>query len=120
MRIAIAVLIITFAASATAMDSAAKYAVWGVGGKACFTFTKDKKSGNGQKYLDYVMGYLTAYNRLTPETYGIAGKMDIDAVDAWLDHYCSKKPMNSFDQAMIDFIHAHTKTRYRVAPFSGN
>ncbi len=120
MRIAIALLLITFAASATAMDSAAKYAVWGVGSKACFSYNKDKKAGNGQKYLDYVMGYLTAYNTFTPETYSISGRMDLDAVEAWLDHYCGKKPVNSFDQAMIDFIHDHIKSRYRVAPLSSH
>lgn len=116
MRIVITVLVLTFAASSMAMDSAGKYAVWGVGGKACFSYNKDKKAGDGKKYQDYEMGYLTAYNRFTAETYNISGKMDLKAVNAWVDHYCSKKPMNSFEQAMTDFIHDHVKSRYRVAP----
>ena len=120
MRVAITILMLTFGLSAMAMDSAGKYAVWGVGSKACFTYSKDKKAGHGQKYRDYEMGYLTAYNRITPETYNISGKMDLEAVDAWVGDFCKNKPMNSFEQAMTNFVHDHIKSRYRVAPLSSH
>jgi hypothetical protein len=62
------------------------------------------------------MGYLTAYNAVSTDTYGISGDMNLDAVMGWLGDYCEQKPMHSFEQALIDFTSSHTADRYTRPP----
>ncbi len=48
----------------------------------------------------YTMGYLTAINRLAPNTYDIAGKKNTKTIMVWLEKYCKEHPEDSFDTAL--------------------
>jgi hypothetical protein len=48
----------------------------------------------------YTMGYLTAINRLAPNTYDIAAKRNTKTLMVWLEHYCAEHPDDSFDNAL--------------------
>lgn len=99
-----------------AADSRGNFAVWGVGARSCHAFNELQKTGETEKYRDYVMGYLTAYNYLAEETYKIGSGMDLDQIMTWLADYCALKPINGFEQALSDFTVEHAEQRLRHAP----
>jgi len=107
--------------SVAAMDAAAadrdgNYAVWGPGARSCHTYNQAPGEQERIPYRNYVMGYLTAYNAVSAETYAISADMNLDAVMAWMDDYCGQKPMHSFEQALIDFTSGHFDKRYKLPP----
>jgi len=48
----------------------------------------------------YTMGYLTAINRLAPNTYDIAGRTNTKTLMVWLQKYCAEHPDDSFGNAL--------------------
>ncbi|MBI2994925.1 MAG: hypothetical protein HYY48_12235 [Gammaproteobacteria bacterium] len=105
------------AGTAAAADISGNHAVWGLGGKSCFAYIQAGAQGADRTdYRDYVMGYLTAYNAVTPDTYRIEGHMDLDQIMNWIGEYCDAKPMHGFEQALADFAVEHTATRLQRAP----
>ncbi len=51
-------------------------------------------------HITWIFGYLTAYNRQTPDTYDIKGQTDTEAMLLWLENYCKKNPLDDFADAM--------------------
>ena len=99
-----------------AADKSGNYAIWGKGGKSCFHYLKDRTANKDEPYKNYIMGYLTAYNAMTPETYSISRNMDLDEIMAWLDDYCDLKQMHGLEQSLIVFISTHYEKRHRTPP----
>ncbi len=99
-----------------AADSSGNIAIWGAGKKSCFSYSSARKSGDDGNFQNYLMGYLTAYNAQTPDTYRISGKKNLPEILSWLDNYCETKPVHGFDQALIEFITEHYPMRYKRAP----
>ena len=95
-----------------AADRDGNYAVWGPGAKSCHSYNQAPGEDARIPFRNYVMGYLTAYNAVSAETYAISGDMNLDAVMGWLDDYCEQKPMHSFEQALIDFTTNHNAERF--------
>ncbi len=62
------------------------------------------------------MGYLTAHNKLIPDTFRISGKMDIDDVLEWLDNYCELKQLDGFEVALGEFVATHMDKRQKRSP----
>jgi len=104
------------AGMAAAADLNGNHAIWGLGGKSCFAYNQAGAQGDRADYRDYVMGYLTAYNSVSPDTYRIEGNMDLDRIMSWIGDYCGTKPMNGFEQALADFTAEHAATRLQRAP----
>ena len=57
--------------SSQAVDSNGHYAIWGKGNKSCHSYNISKNTDEEQRFKDYIMGYLTAFNVQMPETYRI-------------------------------------------------
>ena len=110
-----------------AADQAGNYAIWGKGRKSCFHYLQDRKTAQEQDrkaaqddpYKHHIMGYLTAYNAIAPETYSITGNMKLDEVMVWMDDYCESQQMQSVDHALLEFIDDKYKTRQRALPGGG-
>ena len=117
-KILICVMLLT-APVLQAADEKGNYAIWGVGKKSCFSFNKDRTSGDDTAYRNYLMGYLTAFNTQADDTYRISAGMDIFGVLNWLDEYCQEKPVHGFDQAVVEFIVEQFPKRYKRAKGSG-
>jgi hypothetical protein len=49
-------------------------------------------------------GYLTAVNKLTPNTVDMRGKTDIDGMLWLLEQYCIKYPLHSFSRAVESLV----------------
>jgi enolase len=96
-----------------AVDSTGNYAVWGVGKKACFGFTKAVAANDMEKYKDYIKGFLTAYNIFTEKTYSITGKMNEDQIVEWLNEYCDENPMSSVENALTSYTFDHYDKRMK-------
>jgi hypothetical protein len=111
-----AVLLCTLAPPVPAADRDGNYAVWGVGSRSCHTFNKARGNGDSEGYENYVMGYLTAYNAIVDDTYGISGSMTLKDVMGWLDAYCGQKPMHGFEQALAEFTVQQAESRLRYPP----
>jgi len=102
-----------------AADNMGNYAIWGKGNKSCFSYGKERNTDAHEAYKNYLKGYLTAYNTITPETYSISGKMNIDQITNWMDDYCDKNKMHGFEQALTEFIIRHYKGRFKTPPNRG-
>ena len=99
-------------------DRAGNYAIWGSGNKSCFSYNKSRTEGTDQSFRDYVMGYITAYNTLSDDTYSISAQKNLDSIMEWFDDYCELKQIHGFEQAIADFIQTHHDRRYRSPPRS--
>lgn len=102
--------------AALAMDADGNYAVWGIGKKSCFSYNNSRKSQEFDTYKNYIMGYLTAYNAVTAETYSISARMNLTEILEWLDDYCELKAMHSFELALSEFLISHKDSRLKQPP----
>ena len=99
-----------------AADKNNNYAIWGMGRKVCNNYSQAREAEDYVRYKDYLMGYLTAYNKLAEDTYRISGKKDLNEILEWTDDYCETKQIHSFESAVTDFIIEHTETRKKRGP----
>ena len=102
-----------------AADEKGNYAIWGDGQKSCFSFNKSRKSGEDSSYKNYLMGYLTAFNTQTEDTYRISAAKQMKDILSWIDDYCQEKPVHGFDQAVLEFVVEHFPRRYKRASSAG-
>jgi hypothetical protein len=64
------------------------------------TFLQARSNHLDLPYRDWLMGYLTAVNKLTKETVDMRGTTDIAGMLSLLDQYCRKNPLHSFSRAV--------------------
>ena len=102
--------------SAMAADKDGNHAVWGVGSKSCYHYSQAVGQPDAEQYRSYVMGYLTAYDALTENTYSIGAGKDLDQVMAWITDYCTKKQIHGFEQALAEFTVEQYPQRSRHPP----
>ena len=111
-----ALLLQTFVATAIAADAAGNYAIWGVGKASCHRFLQTTTDAPDDRYKVFVMGYLTAFNTLSEETYNATGTQTLDvSLDSLVD-YCELHQMDSFDRAIQQMISTAYDSRQRVPP----
>jgi len=99
-----------------AADSKGSFAIWGSGNKSCHSYNISRDTNEDRGFKDYIMGYLTAFNVQMPETYRIAGQMNLDEILVWLDDNCQLKPVISFEQSLTDFITDNYDKRMKKSP----
>ena len=116
MRIILCALIAALWLPAQAMDKSGNYAIWGKGQKSCFRYLKERTADRNDPYRDYIMGYLTAYNATTPDTYSVSRNMSLDEIMVWIDDYCDTNKMSGLEQSLLEFISHHHEARYRQPP----
>lgn len=102
---------------ATAADAAGNYAIWGPGGRSCHQYTSTQgKVDEAASFKNYLMGYLTAYDALAPDTYSAVGDLSLEKSLAWLTDYCSENKMDSFERAIGQFVTVRHEQRLRTPP----
>jgi len=97
-------------------DSNGHFAIWGVGNKSCHNYNISRNTDEEQRYKDYIMGFFTAFNIQMPDTYRIAGHMNLEEILVWLDDYCEEKPILAFEQSLAEFITDNYDKRMKKAP----
>ena len=103
-------------ASVWAADAAGNYAIWGAGRESCYRFLQSRERDSTDRYKIFVMGYLTAFNTLSEETYSATGAQTLDVSLDWLADYCDLHQMDSFDRAIQQMITAGYDSRQQVPP----
>jgi len=99
-------------ASATAAarggDTSPTYSVRGDGGISCATWTQERKDDGYPALMasDWVLGYLTAYDRYASKNGDLGGGVDNNAVAAWVDTYCAAHPLDNLATAAGHLIDA--------------
>lgn len=103
------------ACAAPAADPAGNYAIWGAGARSCNQFGLSAGSAERSAFRHFLMGYLTAYNTLAPETYNALGEASLEDALAWLETYCDTHKLDSFERAVMQLVAAHHAERERGA-----
>lgn len=86
-----------------ARDFEGSYAVYGAGSDSCHQYIGSMKNGGKEQdyFIDWMIGYLSAFNVIMPNTYNILGETGFDAAQLWLQRRCEKYPKEPFITAMI-------------------
>ncbi len=111
-------------ATVNAADIDGKYDVSVAHGKmgSCGQYIAARNEGRRSKYreenrhIGWIFGYLTAYNRQTPDTWSIEGQTDTSAILLWLENYCKQNPLTDFAEAMVLLTEELHPKRIRKAP----
>ena len=95
--------IFLFSQGVNARDFESGYAVYGAGGDRCGAYLDSMKTGGRKQdyFIDYTIGYLTAFNVIMPNTYNILGETDFSVSQGWLQRHCKRYPKQMFINALI-------------------
>jgi hypothetical protein len=113
------------AGNARARDFEENYAVFGAGAQPCNVYLLAvQKGGNEQDFfIDWLIGYLSAFNLMIPETYNILGETDFPTAQRWLEDHCRKYPNELFINAVARLTEVLYPSRYQSSlknPPEGN
>jgi hypothetical protein len=67
-------------------------------------------------FSDWLMGYITAYNSSTPDTFDIVANTNLKSTILWLGNYCKQNPSKSFSQSVESLMNELYKTRQKERP----
>jgi len=113
-RLAIAAAIFAFAGTVRAADSSGTYSYWGAGKITCKAYGEMAAAQNAdfEKVTFWMVGYITAFNRLTDKTYDIVAKdSNISTVMLWMLHYCNEHSDTILTKAAEEFTSANISKR---------
>lgn len=116
-----------------AIDNNHRYFAYGLGQRSCEDYVKfrEKKLDSlEQKHERYtrdelyeivdrivehwIAGFLTAHNFYVSDTYDVAGKSDINDIEARLEKSCRTNPKQRFAEAMISVVQQLNPQRVRA------
>lgn len=101
---------------AHAADNAGNYAIWGVGRASCHQYLKSVDSTKDERYKLFLMGYLTAFNTLSEDTYNVTAAIPLNDALKKISSYCGDHQMDSFDRAIQQLVEGNFEDRHRVPP----
>lgn len=93
------------------------YAVYGAGAQPCNTYLAAITQGGKEEdfFIDWMIGYLSAFNVIMPDTYDILGESDFPLVQRWMEDQCRKFPRELFVNAMARLTEVLYPTRYQAS-----
>ncbi len=99
-----------------ARDFAKNYAVFGAGAQPCKVYLMANQKGGSEQdfFIDWVIGYLSAFNLIVPDTYNILGETDFPTAQRWLSDHCRKYPNELFINAVARLTEVLYPSRYRT------
>lgn len=83
----------------------------------CGDYVEARKLPHTLRYAQnsaWIAGYITAYNRLTPDTYSIFGNSNLASVELWLDSWCMANPLRNLPNGMEALIVELYPKRHRT------
>jgi hypothetical protein len=78
--------------------------VYGIGMVTCAKWQKTRSTGDRRaeaELQDWVDGFLSGYNTASDDKDFIAPKPEDIAYYAWIDNYCTQKPLDRLAQAVV-------------------
>jgi hypothetical protein len=118
------VLSLTLAACAASLQAADKDgAYWSQRADNCREFVRVHPTGERRPETvgvrNWVAGYITAYNRQTPETYDISGIADFEQVLLSVEKFCKANPLADLGAAMEAVTEELRSTRHQTRRQAG-
>lgn len=103
-RILFALIFCGTAVSAPAVAADNEGAYWSQRPESCREFRRvtssDKRTPALMNIRGWIAGYLTAYNRQTPDTYDILGLSEFEAAMQSIENFCKAHPLENLTAAM--------------------
>ncbi len=108
-------LLFTLCQQVSARDFEGGYAVYGAGADNCRAYLNSIKAGGSKQdyFIDYTIGYLTAFNVIMPSTYDILGESEFADSQGWLQRNCSRYPRQLYIHALIKLTEVLYPVRYQ-------
>lgn len=103
-------------APAAAADKDGLFAIHG--GRSCWDYLVWKDSNNGVALAQvdaWVAGYITAYNRQTPDTANILGNTSLQSAIQWVEKWCRASPKSNLSMAMNALTAEFHARRHKTA-----
>ncbi len=91
----VAIPLVLSSASAFASDTSGHFALHGVGAQTCAQYLDEVKKNDpttNELVLSWIMGYMSARNRFTANTYDVTPAMPGEAIMQMTDNLCQKSP----------------------------
>lgn len=87
-------LLLLIPAVVTAADSANRFAMKGAGFLPCQVLVSEREKGSDIYYLigGWVEGYISAYNKLTPDTYDVLAFESLEMLLVVMNNHCMSNP----------------------------
>ena len=79
----------------------------GAGATSCGQWVEDRKIDSHYTQLNWVMGFISAYNYYVytgTAPNGVFGAADPNAVAVWLDNYCQGNPLSTPYEGAISLV----------------
>ena len=91
------------------------YAVYAAGSESCSQYLAAEQRGGGDYdyFVNWLIGYLSAFNVIMPNTYDILGENEFSMVQTWLNQHCAKFPKELFVNAAARVTEVLYPTRYQ-------
>ena len=89
---------------------------------SCGQYINERQNTQGGPYHRtkwFVMGYLTAYNRLVPETNSILGNTDVEGVMLWLENYCKTHSLKTISTGLVQLTIELYPNRHKTKKDAG-
>jgi hypothetical protein len=103
-----------FAATSGAW-AADKNSQYGMLTDTCGEYVKDRAKNRTLRHTSWIAGYVTAYNSVSPETYNILGKSNVQSAMLWLDNWCKAHPSENLAGGMHALVQELYPTRHQAA-----
>lgn len=102
-------------APAIAASAEGTYAAKGAGPQTCqlFVAEREKQSQAYFRFLGWVEGYVSMFNKLTPDTTDVLSWQTTELVDLLLNNFCKANPQTRFNLAVDTLLNALYPTRLR-------
>ena len=112
--LAAAALALSAVAPAYGADAEGRFAVKGAGGARCAAFVEAREARNEAAitaYQSWMSGYLTAANRLSPETFDVVAWQGLPVLLAAIEGHCRRNPDLPFHAAIGALVTALARDR---------
>ena len=85
------IILITFSSCISAAP------IKGSGATSCGSWLKERRNGTAIVDLNWVLGFISAYNHYNVSSGGnqVFGSTDPEGIAAWMDSYCSNNPLST-------------------------
>ena len=112
--LAVGFIFLMFNQQLLARDFEGGYAVYGAGSESCKSYLESMKKGVKQDYfIDWTIGYLTAFNVIMPNTYNVLGESGFAESQGWLARHWNRYPKQLYINAVIKLTEVLYPLRYQ-------
>ena len=112
------------AAATSAMTADNEGAYWSQRPESCREFRRlqssDERTPALMNIRGWVAGYITGFNRQTPDTYDVLGITDFEAAMRFIDGYCKAHPLDNLTAAMESLTEDLYPKRHRTRRQAGH